>query len=174
LIVIIRQKQNNINLFNALKLKNVDLIKKICNIKQLDRVLKEFDNINLKELLEKKQNDDDFLKMLSINISKLASRQSINDEKLILETCNIISSQYDINIIKLSNSAFRPLKNGQIISQQDFNKSNLKKNICLKSFDAKITGKINGWITSKILAVIKTIVLQKFINFVNGLNFLII
>ena len=75
-------------------------------------------------------------------IAKNASRQCVNDEEIQIEPLNLTSQNLGINIVK--QTKFRPCKNGTIID------SNTKTD-CLKSFDGKISGKINGWLFAKIV-----------------------
>jgi len=94
--------------------------------------------------------DDKFCILLSRIISKKASRQGIKDETEQLRICNITSQQYNINIINLSQSEYRPTKDGQILSKKEIHLQNISMDNCLKSFDGLITGKINGFISAKI------------------------
>ena len=80
-----------------------------------------------------------------------ASRQGIKDEVIQIETINITTSKIGINIIKLSPNLYRPTKLGEILVNTEIKKRNINLSDCLKSFDAKITGKISGWIFAKIV-----------------------
>ena len=50
----------------------------------------------------------------------------------------------------MSTTAFRPTKDGCILTNNQYKKSGLKKNDCLKSFDAKLSGKVKGWVFAKV------------------------
>ena len=50
----------------------------------------------------------------------------------------------------MSTTAFRPTKKGRILTNNQYLKSGLKKNDCLKSFDAKISGLVKGWVFAKV------------------------
>ena len=41
-------------------------------------------------------------------------------------------------------------KKGCILTNNQYKKSGLKKNDCLKSFDAKISGLVKGWVFAKV------------------------
>lgn len=95
-----------------------------------------------------KCNDECFAILLSSRISINASRQGTKDEEYILSKCNITTSLVGVYISNLSNNAYRPSREGKIIELSEYKK--MKKHECLKSFDGKISGKINGWIFAKI------------------------
>jgi hypothetical protein len=141
-----RQKYNNNLVYNELK--NGILNEKYINIKEFQRVINELD-ISKTDLLDKCKNDNIFAKLLSIQISINASRQGNKDELLQLNTINTISSKCGININSLQK--YRPTKDGKIISETEYKKNKISKLNCLKTFDAKITGKINGWIFAKVV-----------------------
>ena len=154
-----RQRVNNLLVFDALKEKNILKLKENINTNELDRVkdeLRELD-IGLDLTSDEKvykylfSQGDVFHKILSGRISKLASRQGSKDEELQIKTCNITASKYGVHIENLSATAFRALKNEkQIITNEQIKNNNVQKCDCLKSFDGKISGKINGWICAKV------------------------
>ena len=80
----------------------------------------------------------------------MASRQGTKDEAFILKKCNETTSKVGIYIENLSTTAFRPTKKGRILTNNQYKKSGLKKNDCLKSFDAKISGLVKGWVFAKV------------------------
>lgn len=84
-----------------------------------------------------------------MHIAKSAIRQGCFEEKMQLDICAQIASQRGVHIKNLSATAFRPTKDGRIINNTEAKK--IPKNDCLKSFDAKITGKITGWIFAKVV-----------------------
>lgn len=85
-------------------------------------------------------------------VSKNASRQGNKDEELQITTCNDLckKKQIDISINSLSNKGPRPTKDGQILSNKEIRDKSISKDSCLKSFDAKISGKINGFVCAKV------------------------
>lgn len=52
---------------------------------------------------------------------------------------------------KLNVKDFRPTKDGSIIDDKAMKLLQNKKSDCLKSFDGKISGKIDGWIFAKVV-----------------------
>ena len=80
----------------------------------------------------------------------MASRQGTKDEAFILQKCNETTSKVGIYVENLSTTAFRPTKDGRILTNNQYKKSGLKKNDCLKSFDAKLSGKVKGWVFAKV------------------------
>ncbi len=88
--------------------------------------------------------------MTSSHISVQSSRQGSSDETLQISTCNGISSKLGVNIEQLPNDSFYPCKNGNVINKEQ-HKQLTDKNSCLKSFDAKITGKIQGYLFAKVV-----------------------
>jgi len=138
-----RQRINNLLAIDSI-IKN-NLTKNI-NIKEYNRILTELE-ITQDALLNKCNNDNLFLILLANKIAINASRQGVKDEELQINTCNITSSKFNIIIEKLSVSEFRPTKSGEIVSNIRMN----NKNDCLKSFDAKISGIITGWVFAKVV-----------------------
>lgn len=128
---------------------------KVCNIEALKRIYV-YLNITFIELIQKCKADQlGFAKLISMNISKDASRQGTKDETLIFRSCNETSQKLGINIKQLSTTSYRPVvKDGRILDNTQFNREckelKLIKNECLKSFDAQLSGKVNGWIFAKI------------------------
>ena len=84
-------------------------------------------------------------------ISINASRQGSKDEAKQIEACKMTAKEYGIDIINLSNKALRATKDGDIITEDERKEKNIKKHECLKSFDAEIKGKINGYIAAKVV-----------------------
>ena len=141
-----RQKINDILAFQSIQ--KCDLTKNI-NLKALKRITNELD-ITKEQLLKECHHNIISCKLLARNISINSSRQGIKDEEIQLTTCNITSVKCGIYITKLNTNEFRPTKCGKIITN-DFYKKYANKNDCLKSFDAKLSGKINGWVFAKVI-----------------------
>ena len=78
----------------------------------------------------------------------MASRQETKDEAFILQKCNETTSKVSVYVENLSTTAFRPTKHGRILTNKEYKNSGLKKNDCLKSFDAKLSGLVEGWVAS--------------------------
>ena len=104
----------------------------------------------MEELIKKCQEDEIFLLEWSASLAINASRQGAKDENLQLTTCNESTKNFNINIENLSVNAYRPEKSGKIITNKDMKDNKIPLDQCLKSFDGKITGKINGWIFAKV------------------------
>jgi hypothetical protein len=130
-------------------LSNKDLSKNI-NKKSFELVLKILD-LSACQILNKCEKDAYFAKLLASKVSISASRQGVKDEILQINCCNNTSSKFGIFFNKLDSNEFRPSKNGGIVSSTQMKHLNISKNDCLKSFDAKIDGKINGWLFAKIV-----------------------
>ena len=145
-----RQKINNNIIFQSVKTKNLIDFYENVNKNELKRVLDET-NLTIEELLNECSKNDIMNKILSGRISKISSRQGINDEYLQVKVCNDISIMYGINIKKLKTTEYRATKNGDIINLSEMKKRNISKDNCLKSFDCKINGLINGWMFAKVV-----------------------
>jgi ribosomal protein L25 (general stress protein Ctc) len=147
---VVRQKENNDIIYRLLKTGDEKLIRHFCNNSELKRVLDDLE-ISFQELVLKCESDLLFAKLLAGRISKQASRQGAKDEVYILEQCNNVLSQVDIEIENLSTTAYLPTRDGRILDQKSFKRLKIKKEDCLKSFDGKITGKVNGWIFAEVV-----------------------
>lgn len=150
-----RQQENNKIMFRALISQDKVLIRHHCNINELQRVLTELSqlfkqSITLEQMLFKCSTDYCYAIGIAGRISKMASRQATKDEAYILDKCNQTASQVGIEIRNLSTTEFRPTKTGYILNNQEYKKSGLKKSDCLKSFDARISGKVSGWVFAKV------------------------
>ena len=146
-----RQKRNDILASQSIIDKK--LTKKNINIKEYKRLIKSYEEKGYteKDILDKCEVDDMFLHSISRNISINASRQGTRDELLQLITVNSTSSKFGICIEKLNKDDFIPTKNGKIVCKSDVIKESIKKIECLKSFDARISGKIEGWVSAKLV-----------------------
>jgi hypothetical protein len=144
-----RQRNNNNHVYNIIKSKNIQKLKQNCNIKALTRLLDDY-NIDIEELLEECEKNNLLAKITSSYISINASRQGTSDETLQINTCNSITSTIGVNITQLSKNFLRPCKNGTLVNNEQFKKIS-DKNSCLKSFDAMISGKVQGYIFAKVV-----------------------
>jgi PIN domain nuclease of toxin-antitoxin system len=142
-----RQIYNNDLIYKSIKESNIDELIKLSNKNELDRVLEDT-NLNINELVSLCSNNDIMNKILSGRISKNSSRQSNIDEIIQINTINELSINYNIYIEKLNIIDYIPMEDGLIISKKY---KKYIKNKCLKSFDAKISGLINGFMFAKIV-----------------------
>ena len=118
---VIRQKENNDIMLRLLQSGDIKLVKYFCNTKEISRLLEDlqFDD---EQLLQKCSNDLLFAKVISRQISKMASRQGTKDESFILKKCNETTSKVGIYIENLSTTAFRPTKKGRILTNNQYKK----------------------------------------------------
>ena len=146
----IRQNKNNLAAFESIKNNNIAKNKNI-NIEEYKRVLCYSRGMNITEadLLEDCKTNDISAMLLALKISINASRQGTKDEQLQLDICKETFSKCGILLTTLTTTEFRPIKNGRIINYEEYKKLKIKKEDCLKSFDAKLSGKINGWVFAK-------------------------
>ena len=155
-----RQLETNVGLVELLKQDHIyenDLYK-LCNKKALKRLL-DFNsnqmgiNFTLRDFYDKCKNDPIYLNSIVLGISINSSRQGSKDETTVLNVCNRITSKSGVIIEQLPNDSLRPHKySKKLITKDEYKKGEgeYKKNECLKSFDARITGKKNGYIFAKV------------------------
>lgn len=145
-----RQLHNADKVYDSINRDDKAAFKECINENELSRTLDYLD-CSLEELLSECKKNDKLHKLLSMKLSKNATRQGSLDEKLQLKCCGDVGKTCDINVIDLNNNAYRPIKNtSRVVSKEEMKRENIKKSDCLKSFDAQITGKISGWITAKV------------------------
>lgn len=142
-----RQISNYNKVFTAIKNKNKKELRLSCNEDALER-LHEYTGITIDSLMQHNY-DDMLLKTIAFGTSKTSSRQGCKDESLQITTCNETASKVGVFIDILGKDDVRPCKDGRIILKKDF--KNMSKNSCLKSFDAKISGKIDGYVFAKVV-----------------------
>lgn len=130
--------------------KRIEVLEHI-NCKTFEEI-KNIDNYTDDDIFKKCADDPMFAHILSRYISKNASRQGNKDETSQIATCNDLckKKQNDISINLLPNKALRPTKDGQIVSNIEIKHKSIPKDLCLKSFDAEISGKINGFVCAKV------------------------
>lgn len=138
IIRINRQIKNNKKVYHMLKNKKID--KKHINFKEYQRTLLDL-GINENQFLKESENDV-FAKLASRHLSIKASRQGAFDEKCLLNNINKVIKNYGTEIKILPNNKFFPSKQGKIEDKK-------LRYSTLKSFDARIIGKIKGWIFIK-------------------------
>jgi len=148
---VMRQEENDKKAFDQLLDTNItEQNMNACNINEIQRMKKKLNCSTFEELRLKCITNYDLALVLSTKISKNASRQGTTDETLVFEKCNETTIQFGIEIRQLDNKYARPTKCGKVIINNNYKQYGLCKNDCLKSFDAKITGLINGYIFAKI------------------------
>lgn len=151
-----RQQSNNINVYRAIMDNDMETFHKITNAHEIERVLKEINNINniplsLDELLENVKRDMFKCIIFAGRIAKNSSRQGSKDEALQIDVCAKTADKCGIKIENLSSVAFRAMKNEKsILSNTEFKERKINKSETLKSFDAKISGNLNGWLCAKV------------------------
>lgn len=144
-----RQRNNNKIVYNSIKTKNMKMFYDSINEKEFERTLQDLE-FTCEEFFKKCNEDDKFCIVICRLISKNASRQGAKDETEQLRTCNITSQQYGINIRNLTATELRPTKDGQILTVSEMKQNKVQKDCCLKSFDGKIEGVLNGFIAAKV------------------------
>ena len=157
---IYRQTETNDKLCEILKQDNISIkdIEKICNMKELDRLLKYNSkqmgkSFTFQDFHNKCKNDPIYLYSIAPRISKNSARQGSKDETTVLNFCNRKTSESGVIIEQLPNDSLRPHKySKKLITKKEYEKGKgeYKKNDCLKSFDAKISGKKEGYIFAKV------------------------
>lgn len=145
-------RQNENNALATDSIKNKDLTKNINN-EEYKRVLQELQRVHITEdeLLEECRTNIITKTLLASRISINASRQGSKDEQLQLDACKKTFSKCGIVLNNLSSTSYRPTKEGEIVDNNTLKRRGIKKEDCLKSFDANFTGKINGWVFAKIV-----------------------
>lgn len=145
----VRQINNNKTVYESLRGGNLKKLYENINHKEYKRTLGDL-RFTEEEFLSKCKDDNSFAKLASIHISKNASKQGGKDETEQLRICNLTAEKCGISIEKLTATSLRPTKYGSIVSKQKMRKEKISNDCCLKSFDAKISGKINGFISAKV------------------------
>ena len=146
-----RQENNNKKVLEALlnPAMTEKQLKPVINTKELERTLASL-GFTYDQFILKCREDRAFAVLAASHISMDASRQGAKDENVVLQACNETTKKFGIEIANIPNTEARPSKCGKILSKDEYKKSGLKKNDCLKSFDGRITGKVSGWIFAKI------------------------
>ena len=148
-IRLVRQTNNNKIVYESLQESDIKTLYKNINPKEYKRTLEDL-QLTEEDFLSKCKDDNLFAKLASRTISKNASRQGSKDEIEQLRTCNITSQKCGVSIKNLTVTEVRPTKDGYIVSNDEMKIKQIQKDCCLKSFDAKISGKISGFIAAKV------------------------
>lgn len=147
----LRQIENNLLVENSIISKDMISFQKHTNAKEVERVIKETGS-SLDDILNECHKNSIMLKILSGRVSKNASRQGTKDELTQIAICDGTSRMFDIRITKnLPAIDYRPTKTGEIVCKADMKHKGIRRDECLKSFDAQITGNIVGWVFAKVV-----------------------
>lgn len=145
----VRQDNNNKLVYEAIISNNTKELYKNINSNEFERTLEDLQKTE-EEFLQKCIEDNDFCKLASRNISINSSRQGAKDETVQIQTCNLTAKKCGLIVSNLSSTDLRPTKDGSIISKKEMNRQKIQKDCCLKSFDGKISGIVNGYIAAKV------------------------
>lgn len=150
-----RQFNNNKDVYDCIQENNQKGFHEQINEEELKRVLDEreylFGNGSFDLFWNKCCNDKEYAQIAAGRLSKDASRQGALDEKLQLNTCNEIAQLCGVDIKDLPSTALRAHKESyRILTPKDMKQDDIKKDMCLKSFDAQISGKMIGFISAKV------------------------
>lgn len=144
-----RQKNNNKSVYESILNDDKTQFNNKTNKKEVDRTIDELE-MTFDDIWKKSREDNTFCKLFASRVSVCASRQGSNDETEQIQTCNLTAMKCGVNIKNLSATAYRPTKDGQILSGAEIKKMKIQKDCCLKSFDASIDGKMKGYISAKV------------------------
>jgi macrodomain Ter protein organizer (MatP/YcbG family) len=155
-----RQKLNNSKVNDLLMGDTLTkkILEKECNPKELDRMMNDISGqlkrpFTFEEFHTKCKGDDIYRLTVGPRIAKNCSRQGCKDELTVLTVCDNSTSKHGTNIEPLPNDSIRAHKHSsKLINKDEYKKGkgDYKQNDCLKSFDAKVCGKKQGWITAKV------------------------
>ena len=144
-----RQTNNNKNVYESLRNGNQKTLYENINQIEYKRTLVDVE-LTEADFVLKCRDDEKFAKLAASHISKNASKQCSKDEIEQLRTCNITAEKCGISINILTSTELRPTKDGSIVSNDEMKKKKIQKDCCLKSFDAKLSGNISGYISAKV------------------------
>ena len=145
----VRQTNNNNIVYENLQEADITALHTNINPNEYERTLEDLE-LTEEEFVSKCQDDNLFAKLASRTISKKASRQGSKDETEQIRICNITSQKCKISIENLTATELRPTKDGYIVSKDEMKTKQIPKDRCLKSFDAKLSGKLSGFIAAKV------------------------
>ena len=128
---------------------SVDVILDFINITKFDRLCDRW-NDKPEDVFSRCKGDKFASNWIASCIAKEAHRQSAKDEKWIIESIAEEVKEFGVTVKQLTNTELRPASDGQMYNKKEFDKSGLDKREGLKTIDALITGKFNGYITQKL------------------------
>lgn len=146
----VRQNNNNTIVYECLREGDLKKLNKNINKEEYKRTLLDLE-LTEEDFVSECKDNNLFAKLASGRLSKNASRQGVGDEIEQIRTCNITSQKCGVIIEKLTATELRPTKDGSIVSNDEKKIKKIPKDCCLKSFDAKISGKIKGYMSAKVV-----------------------
>jgi hypothetical protein len=149
-IRLMRQKETNNRIVRSIMSNDILTFKAHSNEKEVARVLDELE-CDISSLFAECKENVRMAKIFAGRVAKKSTRQGSKDEETQLKVCGETSKKLGITITNLSSTAYRPTKSGEIITKEDMKAKRIGKDECLKSFDAKISGRVNGWVFAKVV-----------------------
>jgi DNA-binding Xre family transcriptional regulator len=125
-------------------------LKKLLNFKALDRLCDLMD-CSRKDIYDKCQGNYEFALVVAHGCSVQSSRQGTKDESYVLSKLSTVFEHCGIFIKSLKTDELRPTRDGKLLSKEQFKQSGLTRLDCLKSVDAEISGRVNGFIFAKVV-----------------------
>jgi hypothetical protein len=148
-----RQKYNNLLVANELCKNSPSRsdLESIANIKAVDRLLEELD-MDYDEFLTQCADNLIYSKTVAVAIAKNSTRQGKKDESFIIDGVANAMKDYDYEMRCCGVNEYRPCKDGQMLSNKEFKKQKLNKDIdALKSVDGIFDGPKSGYIFAKVV-----------------------
>jgi hypothetical protein len=148
-----RQKHNNLMIAQELCSNSPSYsdLEKIANIKAVDRLLSELE-IDYDNFLTACSDNIIYSKTVAVAIAKNATRQGKKDEAFVINGIANALKEYGFNIRSCGVNEYRPCKNGQMLSNTEFRKQKLNKDVdALKSVDGIFDGPKSGYLFAKIV-----------------------
>lgn len=128
------------------------ITRRVTNVVSVTEISKYIENTGMTgtEIFDKCRTDkmfmDSIIQMLSIN----ASHQWIEDRDMQLNACNATAIDCGITLEKLKRNAYCPTKYHGIASVAKRDRNDIPPADCLKAFDARISGKVSGWVFANV------------------------
>jgi hypothetical protein len=124
---------------------------KIANIKAVDRLLDELE-MEYDDLLTECANNHLYSKTVAIAIAKNSTRQGKKDESFVIDGIANAMKEYGYEIRCCGVNEYRPCKDGQMLTNEEFKKQQLNKDVdALKSVDGIFSGPKSGYIFAKVV-----------------------
>ena len=128
----------------------VDVILEHINITKFNRLCDRWGD-KPEDVFSRCEGDEFVSNWVASCLAKEAHRQSVKDEKWIIESIAEEVEECGATVKQLTNTELRPASDGQMYNKREFDESGLDKREGLKTIDALITGKFDGYITQKLL-----------------------
>lgn len=148
-----RQKYNNLLVANELckNSPSYSNLESIANIKAVDRLLEELD-MDYDEFLTQCADNLIYSKTVAVAIAKNSTRQGKKDESFIIDGVANAMKEHGYEMRCCGVNEYRPCKDGQMLSNKEFKKQKLNKDIdALKSVDGIFDGPKSGYIFAKVV-----------------------